>query len=298
MAIVVITGTSTGIGFATALVLGRGGHDVFATMRHPDRSPDLQSIAARESLPITVLPLDVDRDDSVKQAIEQIMAARGRIDVLINNAGISSIGSVELSKFSVFRQTMETNFFGALRCIQAVLPGMRSRQSGCIINMSSVCGRIPLPAMSAYCASKFAIEAMSEALAAEVKAYNIRVAIVEPGVIETPIFDKQSDLPADSPYPQLRRQNAIFAASLQQHVPPTVVAELIRCIIEGNSWQLRYPAGPGASDLLAWRASLSDENLVQLFGTPDEEAFCNYVFATFGLNVRPYLSQDKLTEVS
>jgi NAD(P)-dependent dehydrogenase (short-subunit alcohol dehydrogenase family) len=289
MAIVVITGTSTGIGFAAALVLGRGGHDVFATMRHPDCSPDLQSIAARESLPITVLPLDVDRDDSVKQAIEQIMAARGRIDVLINNAGISSIGSVELSKFSVFRQTMETNFFGALRCIQAVLPGMRTRQSGCIINMSSVCGRIPLPAMSAYCASKFAIEAMSEALAAEVKAYNIRVAIVEPGVIETPIFNKQSDLPADSPYPQLRRQNAIFAASLQQHVPPTVVGELIRCIIEGNSWQLRYPAGPGASDLLAWRASLSDENLVQLFGTPDEEAFCNYVFATFGLNVRPYL---------
>ena len=98
--------------------------------------------------------------------------------------------------------------------------------------MSSVAGRIPLPAMSAYCASKFAIEAMSEALAAEVKAYNIRVAIVEPGVIETPIFNKQSDLPAHSPYPQPRRQNAIFAAALQQQVPPTVVGELIRFIIE------------------------------------------------------------------
>jgi len=290
MAIAVITGTSTGIGFATAVALGRGGHDVFATMRHPDRSPELQSMAARENLPITILPLDVDKDNSVNQAIEQIMAARGRIDVLINNAGISSIGSVEQTSLSVFEQTMRTNLFGALRCIQAVLPGMRSQRSGCIINLSSVSGRIALPAMSAYCASKFALEAMSEALAGEVKAYNIRVAIVEPGVIETPIFNKQSDLPADSPYPQLRRQNAIFQASLQHPVPPTVVGELIRSIIESDSWQLRYPAGPDASGLLAWRASLSDEDLVQLFGTPEDEAWCDYVFSTFGLNVRTHLT--------
>ena len=289
MAIVVITGTSTGIGLATAVALGRAGHDVFATMRRPDRSPDLQSIAARESLPITILPLDVDQDDSVAQAINQILAARGRIDVLVNNAGISSIEVVEKLPLSDYRQMMETNFFGALRCIQAVLPGMRARQSGCIINVSSVGGRVAIPGMSAYCASKFAMEAMSEALAAEVKAHNIRVSIIEPGVIETPIFNKHGNPSTDSPYPQPRRQNALFTVFLKNPASPLVVGELIREIIESNSGQLRYPAGPDAAGFLAWRAGISDEDLVRLFGTSDDEAWCNYIHSTFGVDVRPHL---------
>jgi NAD(P)-dependent dehydrogenase (short-subunit alcohol dehydrogenase family) len=290
MAIVVITGTSTGIGLAAAVLLARAGHDVFATMRRPDRSPELQSIATRENLPITILPLDVDNDDSVAAAIKQIMSARGRIDVLVNNAGISSLEVLEMLPLSAFRQTMETNFFGALRCIQAVLPGMRTRQSGCIINVSSVGGRMAIPAMSAYCASKFAMEAMSDALAAEVKAHNIRVAIVEPGVVETPIFDKHGDPSANSPYPQARRQNALFNAFLQNPASPFVVGELIRGIIESDSWQLRYPAGPDAAGFMAWRAGLSDENFVQLFGTADDEAWAAYIHSTFGVDVRPYLA--------
>jgi NAD(P)-dependent dehydrogenase (short-subunit alcohol dehydrogenase family) len=289
MAIVVITGTSTGIGLATAVALGRAGNDVFATMRHPDKSPELQSIAVRESLPITILPLDVNDDESVAQAIKQILAARGQIDVLVNNAGVGPLGSVEKLALSAFQQTMETNYFGALRCIQAVLPVMRARQSGCIINVSSVAGRIASSGQSAYCASKFALEALSEALAGEVKAYNIRVAIVEPGIIDTPIFNKVGDLSAHNPYPHARRMDAIFTASLQHHVSPFVVGEQIQEIIVSNSWQLRYPIGPDAVGLLSWRASLSDEDFAN-FGAMNDEAYCEYVLSNFGLDVRPHLS--------
>jgi NAD(P)-dependent dehydrogenase (short-subunit alcohol dehydrogenase family) len=260
-------------------------------MRHPDRSPELQSIASRENLPITILPLDVDKDESVARAIKQIIALRGYIDVLVNNAGISSIQSVEELALSDFRQTMETNFFGTLRCIQAVLPGMRARQSGCIINISSVGGRVAIPAMSAYCASKFAMEAMSEALAAEVKTHNIRVAIVEPGVIETPIFAKHGESAADSPYPQPRRQHALFAEFLKNPASPFVVGDLIRQIIEGKSWQLHYPAGPDATGFLDWRAGLSDEDFVRFFGTQDDEAWSEYIQSVFGVDVRPHLLQ-------
>ena len=136
MATIVITGTSTGIGLATAVVLGRADHDVFATMRNPDRSPELKSIAEQENLPITILSLDVNEDDSVARAIKQVKTSRRQIDVLVNNAGIGFLGSVEKMELSVFQQTIETNFFGALRCIKAVLPGMREQKSGCIINVS------------------------------------------------------------------------------------------------------------------------------------------------------------------
>jgi NAD(P)-dependent dehydrogenase (short-subunit alcohol dehydrogenase family) len=289
MAIVVITGTSTGIGLATAVTLGRAGNDVFATMRHPDKSPELQSIAARENLPITILSLNVNDSESVAQAIKQILAARGQIDVLVNNAGIGPLGSVERLALSVFQQTMETNFLGTLRCIQTVLPAMRARQSGCIINVSSVSGRVAAPGQSAYCASKFALEALSEALAGEVKAYNIRVAIVEPGVINTPIFDKISDLSPDTPDLQARRMNALFAASLQHPVSPFVVGEQIREIIISDSWQLRYPVGPDAAGLLSWRASLSDEDFIN-YGAMNDEAWCEYALSNFGLDVRPHYS--------
>jgi NAD(P)-dependent dehydrogenase (short-subunit alcohol dehydrogenase family) len=221
--------------------------------------------------------------------MNQILAVRGHIDVLVNNAGISGLEVLEKLALSEFQKVMQTNFFGALRCIQAVLPGMRARQCGCIINVSSVAGRIALPSASAYCASKFAMEAMSEALAGEVKAHNIRIAIVEPGVIETPIFNKYSSPPKDSLYPQARRQHALFQASLENHVSPFVVGEIIREIVESNSWQLRYPAGPDAEGLLAWRANLSDEDCVRLFGTSDDEEFCDYVLSNFGLDIRPYL---------
>lgn len=289
MAIALITGTSTGIGLATAVALGRAGHDVYATMRNPHRAPELQAIATKEALPIIVLLLDVDDDGSVRGAVEQVLAEQGRIDVLVNNAAIWIPGPIEELPLDVFRQTMETNFFGALRCIQAVLPRMREQRSGCIINVTSCAGRIAAAANGPYTASKFALEAVSEILAQEVKAFNIRVAIVEPGLIQTPIFDKLRAIPADTRYPQDRHVRALFAASLEHPVSPAVVGEQILKIVESGSWQLRYPVGPDAVPFLTWRAGMSDEEWVDFGAIQDDEAWCTRIAQDFGLDVRPYL---------
>jgi len=287
MAIVLITGTSTGIGFAAAVILARAGHEVWATMRTPTRAPQLQALAKQEALPITVLPLDVDDDVSVRGAVEHLLAARGRLDVLVNNAGIAPMGAIEELPLAEFRRAMETNYFGAVRCIQAVLPTMCAQRQGCLINVTSVAGRIALAATAAYTASKFALEALSEVLAQEVKAFNIRVAIVEPGVIHTPILDKMRDAPADTRYPHEPRLQALFAASLKQPVSPAVVGEQIRHIIEGESWQLRFPVGPDAAPFLSWRARLSDEEWVDYHATRDDEAWYNHIERDFGLDARP-----------
>ena len=287
MAIVLMTGTSTGIGFAAAVTLARAGHDVWATMRTPTRAPQLQALAKQEALPITVLPLDVDDDVSVRGAVEHLLAARGRLDVLVNNAGIAPMGAIEELPLAEFRRAMETNYFGAVWCIQAVLPTMRAQRQGCLINVTSVAGRIAQAATAAYTASKFALEALSEVLAQEVKAFNIRVAIVEPGVIHTPILDKMRDAPADTRYPHEQRLQALFAASLKQPVSPAVVGEQIRHISEGENWQLRFPVGPDAEPFLAWRARLSDEAWVDYHATRDDEAWYNHIARDFGLDARP-----------
>jgi NAD(P)-dependent dehydrogenase (short-subunit alcohol dehydrogenase family) len=287
MAIVLITGTSTGIGLATAVALARAGHDVWATMRNPARAPQLQALARQEGWPVTVLPLDVDDDASVRGAVEHLLAARGRIDVLVNNAGIAPMGAIEELPLAEFRRAMETNYFGALRCIQAVLPTMRAQRQGCVINVTSVAGQIALAATAPYTASKFALEALSEVLAQEVKAFNIRVAIVEPGVIQTPIFDKIRDMPAETRYPHEQRLQALFSASLKQPVSPAVVGEQIRRIIESESWQLRYPVGTDAEPFLAWRARMPDEEWVDDHATREDEAWYQHIERDFGLNARP-----------
>ena len=285
MSIALVTGTSTGIGLATAVTLARGGHTVFATMRNPaGGAAEIRSIADTEKLPVTVLAMDVDDDASVRAGVAQALSQAGRIDVLVNNAGIAVHGSVEELPLAEFRRVMETNFFGALRCIQAVVPGMRERRHGCIVNVTSVAGRIAISPQAPYAASKWALEAASEALAQEVKAYGVRVAIVEPGVIATPIFGKVAPAPENSRYPQARRMDALFAASLKNPVSPYVVGEAIRRIVESESWQLRYPVGPDAAPFLAWRASMKDEDWVNSGAATDEE-WMALVKRDFGLEV-------------
>jgi NAD(P)-dependent dehydrogenase (short-subunit alcohol dehydrogenase family) len=142
MASVLITGASKGIGMATALELAREGYTVYATMRDPKGAPDLAIAAERENLPIKIFTMDVDSDASVNETIRSIQNTLGPIDVLINNAGIERMGSVEELPLKQFREVMETNYFGPIRCIQAVMPQMRKRRSGCIINISSVAGKL------------------------------------------------------------------------------------------------------------------------------------------------------------
>ena len=211
MASVLITGTSKGIGLETALAFARAGHQVYATMRNPSQSPlprrDRRSSRIYRSRSPKWMSILIE---SVSEAIAAILKGSEPIDVLVNNAGVEAVGSVEELPLATFRAIMETNYFGALRCIQALLPQMRQRRSGCIINVSSVAGRLSCPPLTSYCASKWALEALTEGLAGEMKTFNVRVASVEPGIIATSLADRIQDAGcADSQY----RQSARFRRS-------------------------------------------------------------------------------------
>jgi len=286
MSCVLVTGCSSGIGLETALVLGRAGHAVYATMRKPERDQLLREVVEREKLPVSILALNVDSDEAVASTVAAIRSKAGFIDVLVNNAGIERLGSIEELPLEAFRATMETNYFGALRCIRACLPEMRQRRSGCIINVSSVSGRIACSPMTPYSASKFALEALSEGLAQEVKPFDIRVAIVEPGIIDTPMARRAAVPPVESHYPHVRRFARMFQASLVRPAGPAIVAEKIREIIESGTWQVRHPAGPDALPFLGWRASMTDEQWIN-WGALDDNAWYERVLKDFGLDVRP-----------
>ena len=285
MASILVTGASRGIGMATCLSLGRAGHQVFATMRNPEGAPELGAAASSESLPITVSAMDVNSDDSVRGAVGEVVAQHGPLDVLVNNAGIVQRGSVEELDLMEFRAVMETNYFGAIRCMQAVLPSMRTRGTGCIVNVTSLAGRISCSPMGPYAASKFALEAISEALAQEVKALGIRVAIVEPGLIDTDMARSITTEADTTVYPHSRRMAGLFSASLMTPTSPELVADKIRDIVESDSPQVRYPVGPDAEPFLAWRASMTDEQWVDWAAT-DDESWYAAVERDFGLDAR------------
>jgi len=286
MASVVITGTSRGIGLETALAFARAGHSVYATMRNPAQSPQLAETAAREKLPIAISQMDVDNDQSVAEAMAAIQKDHGAIDVLVNNAGVERSGSVEELPLAEFRAAMETNYFGVIRCIQAVAPQMRLRRSGCIINVSSLSGRLTPPPLTAYNASKWALEALSEALACEMKTFNVRVAIVEPGIIDTAMPHRIAHQPADSIYRQEARMGALFAAALKNAAPPSLIAQKILEIAEGDSWQLRHLASPDAVGFVEWRRQMTDEEWVDLNASDDETWYAR-VERDFGMDTRP-----------
>lgn len=283
MARILITGAGKGIGYTTALLLARRGHDVLATMRRPEAS-DLAKVASDAKLPLTVLPMDVDDDASVTAAFAR---AGSPVDVLVNNAGILSVEAVEDERLETFRRVMETNYFGVIRCIHQVLPGMRARRAGCIVNVSSVAGRIAFFAQSAYAASKWALEALSESLAQEVRGFGIRVAIVEPGIIDTAMAT--TSLPAysaKSAYPHGRRVHAFFRNPAKPEASPDVAAEMIRHAIESDDPRLRYPVGPDAHPFLGWRGATSDEDWVGMSGL-DDAAYFDRVYLDTGVDLRP-----------
>jgi NAD(P)-dependent dehydrogenase (short-subunit alcohol dehydrogenase family) len=280
MATILITGTSSGIGLATTLELAKAGHQVYATMRNPARAPELVKRAASEGLPISILRMDVDSDQSVADCF----AAVGHVDVLVNNAGVERHGSVEELPMEDFRAAMETNYFGALRCIRQVVPRMRESRSGCVINVSSVAGKISCSPLAAYTASKCALEALSEALAGEMKPFGVRVAIVEPGIIDTQMPYTIGGHPPPSPYHQGRNMAALFRASLEQPTPPSIVAAVVSDIIESGTWKLRHPCGPDAEPFLGWRAGMTDEQWID-FNALDSEGFRKRVKIDFGLEL-------------
>ena len=234
MKTVLITGTSKGIELETVLAFGRAGYKVFATMRNPENAATFKQQIKAESLPISIHKMDVDSDESVKQSMETIIQENGIIDVLVNNAGIEHNSSIEEMEMTDFKAVMETNYFGVLPCIKSVLPIMRKNRKGCIINISSVFGHIASTALDTYSASKQVLEAIFEALAQEVKPFNIRVAILEPGIINTDMA-RDINVVNSSIYPQSKRFGELFAAYLKTPTPPSLVADTILGIAESGT---------------------------------------------------------------
>jgi NAD(P)-dependent dehydrogenase (short-subunit alcohol dehydrogenase family) len=248
---VLITGCSTGFGRAAAVELTKRGHEVVATARKPEVLDDLD-VAER-------LRLDVDDDASVAAAV----AAAGELDALVNNAGFGVIGPVELVPIEEARRGMETNFFGSVRMIQAVLPGMRARGGGTIVNVSSVAGRVAPPLDGFYSASKFALEGMSEALHFEVGHFGIRIRLVEPGVFETGFRGNIARYGLDAaPYDELDRQWELARSRLiggSEAPGPEAVAITIADALESTEPGLRWPVGADAELVTAARATSTDE---------------------------------------
>jgi len=283
---VIITGANRGIGLETALIFGRSGYNVYATMRNPQSAIELKQKIRDENLPISILVMDVDLDKSVHDAFQKILKQNDQLDVLVNNAGIERHGAIEEMDLSVFKDVMETNYFGAIRCIKAVLPGMRENKKGCIINVTSVSGHISNSPLAPYSASKFALEALSEALAQEIKPFNIRVGIIEPGIINT---DMAKDIQLAEPnviYPQAFRFGGMFKASLENPTEPSLVAETILEVVQSGTWKLRHPVGPDAIPFLDWRASMTDEQWIN-WNAADDSTWYADVERDFGLNARP-----------
>jgi len=254
-------------------------------MRNPTGSPELGEQAAKEKLPILIETMDVDSDESVKQAFGRILT-QGPVDVLVNNAGIERTGAIEETPLADFRTCMETNYFGAIRCIQAVVTPMRQRSSGAIINVASVAGKISLSPMAPYSASKFALEAMSEVLAQELRAFGVRVAIVEPGIIDTRMARNIEGMGRSTVYPQGRRWAALFEGTMAAGADqPWVVGQKVREIVESGTWQLRHPVGPDAEPFLGWRGSMNDEKWVQWSAQSDSD-WLKAVKADFGMDLK------------
>jgi NAD(P)-dependent dehydrogenase (short-subunit alcohol dehydrogenase family) len=183
--IAVVTGSSTGIGFETSLLLARNGFYTYATMRDRLKTDKIEKIANKENLPLEVLSMDVDNDDSVRNAIHKIIDEKKKIDILVNNAGYGLFGALEDISIEEIKKQFETNLFGAIRTIKEVLPTMREQKNGIIINISSIAGVVGIPAECIYVSTKFALEGLTESISYELQPYGIKVVIIEPGVINT-----------------------------------------------------------------------------------------------------------------
>ncbi|HTO06158.1 MAG TPA: SDR family oxidoreductase [Myxococcota bacterium] len=286
--IAVVTGTSTGIGLATALHLAAHGHRVFAGMRNLGKAEPLRKAAREAGVAVELIELDVTSADSVTRAFAAV-AAHGPVDVLVNNAGIGGATPLELVPEDEHRAMFETNYFGAIRCIQAVLPSMRERRTGAIVNVTSIAGLIATANQLPYSASKWALECAGEALAAEVKSLGIRVVNVEPGVIMTSIFENSAAATRydkASPYKQIMRRNGkLFAAGFRAAAQPQRVAEVILEAITTPHYRLRWPVGEDAVGLAAGRPKISDEDFVALGDDLSDDEYNRRYYEYFGIKL-------------
>ena len=258
--VILLTGCSSGIGRATALEAGRRGHRVFASARTRN---DLADLERRGNL--VALALDVTDGASIRSAVEAVLAQAGRVDALVNNAGYAQYGAAEEVTLDEWRAQFEVNLFGAVAVTQGVLPAMRRAGRGMIVNVSSVAGKLAVPFAAPYSASKHALEALSDALLVELGPFGIRVALVEPGPIETRFGDRARSIVAPlisrpGPYRQAYAlaERAMDGEFQRGKLPAEAVARVILEAIESDRPRARYRVGRMARALIPLRAVLPD----------------------------------------
>lgn len=285
--VAVVTGSNSGIGRSAAVDLAAKGWTVYGTMRSLDKGAKLSAMA--EAAGVTVHPVvcDVTDTGSVERAMAEILAAAGRIDVLVNNAGVGGNATVEECSIERFAEVMDVNLHGLVRCIQAVVPHMRARGSGTIVNVTSVIGRFAAVAQAPYVASKWAAEGMSQELAHELAPFGIRVVIVEPGVIKTAILAKNTDAPNETGAYDTHYQRLLdfYMAGLAEAGHPSVVAETIYEAVTTDSPMLRWTCGWGADALTSALESVPDEEWVALGAIEDNAEYRRRFHEVYGLDI-------------
>jgi NAD(P)-dependent dehydrogenase (short-subunit alcohol dehydrogenase family) len=278
--IALVTGSSSGIGFETALLLARNGIYTYATMRNLSKSEEILACTRKDNLQLETLRLDVTDEGSVSEAIDMIIDKKDRIDILVNNAGYSLLGPLELLHLDEIKEEFETNFFGIIRLIQCVLPIMRKQRYGKIINISSLAGRIGFPLSSAYGSSKFALEGLTESLGYEVQNFGIHVILIEPGVIKTNLVnnmklgneimklqdrDDNKIIDGDSPYAEIiNKRISAFKPRYEKGSSPKIVAEKVLEAAISDNPKARYLVGGDALKMIERRNNATDEEFGRL----------------------------------
>lgn len=285
--VTVVTGANSGIGRATAIHLAGAGHRVVGTVRALPKAEKLQSLADAAGVAIELVELDVADDDSVSNGFDEIHGLAGRVDHLINNAGVGGNAVAEECPSELYNDVFNVNVVGATRCAQAVLPQMRERGSGTIVNITSVAGRIAALAQSPYVASKWALEGVSEGMAQELAPFGIRVVIIEPGVTKSSIFAKNIDAPnSTGAYdPHYRRMFQFYAAGMAGATDPTEVGKVIEHAISTDTPQLRYPVSWGGAEMAALHDRIDDNDWLELGMIEDDADYIVRFEEMFGIDI-------------
>ncbi|MGH9950063.1 MAG: SDR family oxidoreductase [Nitrososphaeraceae archaeon] len=273
--IALVTGSSSGIGFETSLRFAQNGIYTYASMRNLSKSDEILGYARKDNLPLKILRLDVADEESISKAIDKIISQKGRIDIVVNNAGYSLLGPLEQLHINEIKEEFETNFFGIIKLIQSVLPIMRKQGYGRIINISSLAGRIGFPFSSAYVSSKFALEGLVESLRYEVQPYGILVSLIEPGVIKTNfvnnmklgknVITSSNSSNDDSPYVEIiQKRISAFKPRFEKGSSTSEVADMVLQAVTSDNPKARYLVGEDALKMMEKRRNTTDEEFARL----------------------------------
>jgi NAD(P)-dependent dehydrogenase (short-subunit alcohol dehydrogenase family) len=273
--IALVTGSSSGIGFETSLRFAQTGIYTYASMRNLSKSDEILGYARKDSLPLKILHLDVADEESISEAIDEIISEKGRIDIVVNNAGYSLLGPLEQLHINEIKEEFETNFFGIIKLIQSVLPMMRKQGYGRIINISSLAGRIGFPLSSAYVSSKFALEGLVESFRYEVQPHGILVSLIEPGVIRTNfvnnmklgknVVTSSNSGNDDSPYVEIiQKRISAFKPRFEKGSSASEVADMVLQAVISDNPKARYLVGEDALKMMEKRRNTTDEEFARL----------------------------------